>query len=365
MKETELEKISAGTKERKSKLEVPEDIKASVGGFEYFKKRVKDSGNIVIKPLVHKDKENFGLEKYNMVIFPTAIHKEDLTCLEYNGTYRYVTGLDEFAPEVQMMEDLEMKSVTIKTIREIVSHLEKVLASNKVDPNDENFWDKVKKVRPDNIEFWSQVKIELTNTQKELKPLEDPNDLILLMAIEAGGFSTVAKSYEDAISSPNPPRFFLDKKIVTAEKKATYKKLRNKAIAMLDELFEKNISKVLYIAKVLDAGSTNYKRSTPKDILYDFLDEYINGLSYEENKTKAPEKFMELCKVDTETLMLKAMVKDAINYRIIVPKPDGSYYFMKNNSFVGKNTVDILAYMKNPTNDDVMKMVLKEVEKYW
>lgn len=361
----ELEKISSGTKEKKVKIEIPTEYLSEKGGFKAFEERIKNSGTISIKPLVIKDKENFGLEKYNMVIFPNSTYTEDLACLEYNGTTRYITGLDEFAPEVQNLQDEEQKKITIRTIREIVSYLEKILASNNVDPKDPDFWNKVKKVRPDNEEFWSNIKIELTNTQKVLNPLKDANDLILLLAIEAGGFSGVAKSYEDAVSMPEFPKFYLDKRYATATVKAGLKKLRNKAIAQLDKVFNENYLKTFYIAKILDLNSSGFKKSTPKDIVYDFLDEYISGNSYETNKTKAAEDFLSLVDIKQEQLMIRAMVKDAILYHIIVTRPDGSMYYTKTNNFVGKNNLDVTAYMSNPQNDDIFQAVLNDIEKIW
>lgn len=362
---TELEKISAGTVEKKVKIEIPKELISDKGGFKDFEQRIKNSGTISIKPLVIKDRENFGLEKYNMVIFPNSVYTEDLACLEYNDTFRYVTGLDEYAPEVQNMQDEEQKRITIKTIREIVSYLEKILASNNIDPEDEHFWDKVKKLRPDNENFWGKIRVELTNTQRILDPMNDPNDMILLLAIEAGGFSGIAKSYEDAVSMPELPKFYLDKRYATATAKASLKKTRNKAIAMLDNLFSENYDKVFYIAKILDLNSKGFKKSTPKDIIYDFLDEYISGNSYETNKSKAPQDFINLVDVKQEQLMLRAMVKDAILYHVIATKPDGSLYYIKKNAFVGKSNVDAVAYMANPINEDIFQEVYKEINTIW
>ena len=335
------------------------------GSFKSFEKSVKDAGVISIKPLLINGKENFGLEKYNMVIFPNAFYKEDLSCIEFNGVYRYVSGLDEYAPEIQNMEDETQKKIAIKRIRNIVSYLERILASNNVDPDDDKFWEKVKKIRPDNDDFWSKVKLEISNKGKILQPMKDPNDLILMLAIEAGGFSMVAKSYEDAISKPVLPKFYLDKRYITASAKTGVKKTRNRAIAKLDELFENNYNKVFYIAKILDLSTNGFKKSTPHDIVYDFLDEYISGNSYESSKTKAPEDFLKLTELEVDQLLVRALVKDAVLYHVIAAKPDGSMYYIKKNAFVGKSNVDAAAYMLNPQNADIYNDVLADVEKIW
>ena len=48
---------------------------------------------------------NMGLENYNMVLFEGIVHEEPLMCLDHNGIKRYVTGLNEFAPEIKSIID--------------------------------------------------------------------------------------------------------------------------------------------------------------------------------------------------------------------------------------------------------------------
>ena len=122
------------------------------------------------------------------------------------------------------------------------------------------------------------------------------------MAIEAGGFAIVAKSYEDARSRAVPPKFFLDKYQETVSTTNEYKKMKNKAISEMDTLFSKNYNKLLYIAKVVDTNSPQYKKSTPHDIVYDKMDKFINGDGSENNKKRAAKQFTDAAKLDMETL---------------------------------------------------------------
>ena len=64
---------------------------------------------IAIRPYFDSAKENMGLEKYNMTLFDGVWHHESLACLERNGVARYVTGLNEFAPEVKMLSPEKKK----------------------------------------------------------------------------------------------------------------------------------------------------------------------------------------------------------------------------------------------------------------
>lgn len=324
----------------------------------------KKNSSIAVRPFVDNVSANMGLEKYNMVLFEGVFHEEQLACLENNGVKRYVTGLNEFAPEIKMLEEDE-REAAIKQIRMTVAQLEKELASNIIDVNDTDFWNKVKLLRPDNDEFWGKIVMRFGNEPIYLDPTTDPYDLIKLRAIEAGGFSTVARSLEQARTSPVPFKFYLDKFEETASIRTEVKKMRNKALAELQKLFDKNTNKLFYVCKVVDGNSTQYKKSTPSDIMYDNMDKYINGESVEKDKRKTAQRFLEIAGYDMETLKLRAMVKDANFYKIIATRGDGFIYHMKSNSMMGKNASDVVEYLKNPLNEEVLTDITKNVEKYW
>lgn len=324
----------------------------------------KKNSTLAVRPYVDNVKANMGLERYQMVVFEGVFHEEQLACLEYNGIKRYVTGLNEFAPEVKQLPEEEREAV-IKQIRMTVSQLEKELAANVIDPNDADFWNKVKLLRPDNDEFWGKIVMRFGNEPIYLEPSNDPYDLIKLKAIEAGGFSIVSKSLEEARTQPVPPKFYLDKYEETASIRTEVKKLRNKALAELQKLFDKNTNKLFYVCKVVDANSTQYKKSTPVDIMYDNMDKYINGETVDKDKRKTAQRFLEVVALDMETLKLRSLVKDANFYKVIATRGDGFIYHMKSGSMMGKNSSDVVEYLKNPLNEEVLADITKTVEKYW
>ena len=320
--------------------------------------------SIAIRPYFDSNVDNMGLQKYGLSLFDGAFHEEQLACLEINGIKRYLTGLNEFSSDVKNlpMEDQEAK---IKSIRTIISQLERELAANVIEPTDDQFWNKVKLLKPDNSDFWDKIKIRCGNEPVYLEPDKDPYDLIKLYAIEAGGFSIVAKSLEEAKRMPVPPKFYLDKLEETASLNTEVKKLRNKALSELQKLFDKNTNKLLYIAKVLDANSAQYKKSTPNDIVYDNMDKYINGETIETDKTKTAEKFLALANEDLTNLKLRAVVKDSSFYKYIVSKSDGFIYHLESSTMLGRTPADIVEYMKNPLNQDVSDKIIEKVEKHW
>ena len=335
---------------------------SSVTIVEKYPQNKKSS--IAIRPYFEQGRTNMGLEKYGLSLFDNTFHEEQLACLEINGIKRYVTGLNEFAPDVKNL-DQDDQEAKIKQIRSIVSQLEKELAANVISPTDPEFWNKVKLLRPDNDEFWGRIKIACGNEPLFLEPDKDPYDLIKLIAIENGGFSIIAKSYEAARQMAVPPKFYLDKLENTISTKTELKKLRNKALSELQKLFDKNTNKLFYVAKIVDINSNQYKKSTPTDVMYDNMDKYINGETVETNKKRTAEKFLETVSLDMETLKIKAIVKDASFLKVIAARADGFIYHMETGTILGKTPSDVVEFLKNPLNEQLLIDVQSKVEKSW
>jgi hypothetical protein len=350
-----------------TKLEpgVPETLTKNVDEKGKKKDPLDIVGSISVRPYVDGTSENMGLENYGFVVFPGTAQEEQLAAIERNGVVRYITGLNEYAPEVQHMNDEKKKEAVIRNIRTIVAKLERELASNQIKVDDEEFWNKVTIMKPDNHEFWAQISIRCANEPVYLNPKTDPYDLIKFMAIEAGGFDIVAKSYEDAQTKAQPPKFYLDKEVDTVSTRTVYKKLRNKAIGILEALANKKPKKLFYVTKALDTYSAQYKSSTPADIMYEAMDEYIAGNGVEGNKTRAAEHFIAASELDMETLKLKAIVKDASFYKFVTLKPDGMIYHTASGSMLGRNVSDVVEALKSPLNEEVLTRLQEEVDEYW
>jgi len=321
------------------------------------------SKKVSIKPYFDSAMENMGLENYGMALYDGVYHEEQLACLELNGIKRYVTGLNEFAPDVKLIGNLEQKEAKIKQIRIIVAELERDLAANVIDIDDEKFWDKVTLLKPNNDKFWGQITLRAGNDITFLDPETNPYDLIKLCAIEAGGFSLIANSLEVAQSSPIPPKFYLDRYEETVSTKNESKKLRNKALSKLQEMYDKNSKKLLYVTKVIVPGSPEYINSTPNDVLYEVMDDYINGASFEKDKKRSAEAFVNTTKMSMEDLKLKSLIKDATFYKHIAPKSDGFIYHLSTGTMLGRNTSDVLEYLK--LNEEILIKILEPVEKLW
>lgn len=320
--------------------------------------------SISIKPYFDNSVSNMGLENYGLSLFDGVTHTEQLACIEKNGVVQYLTGLNEFAPEVRLIKDPEEREAKIKEIRAAVAELEKELAANVLDVDDVHFWNNVKLLKPDNADFWNKISLSCGNEPVFLDP-KDPFDRVKLYAIEAGGFSIVARSYDEARSRAVPPKFYLDKAQETASTRTEYKKMKNKALAELQKLFEKNSTKLFYIAKAVDIASVQYKKYTPNDVIYDNMDRHINGEGTEGNKERAAQGFLDAAAMDMETLKIKAIVKDSIFFKYIINKTDGHIHHVKSGSTMGRNVSEVIEFLKNPLNEDILKDLNNRVEKIW
>ena len=323
----------------------------------------KKSGSVAIRQYFEETKENMGLEKYNMTLFDGVFHHESLACLEQNGIKRYVTGLNEFAPDVKKLP-ADKKAAKIKEIRKVVAQLEAELATNVIDPEDKDFWQKVQVLRPDNGDFWDQISIKVGNEPLFLDPAVDPYDLIKIYSIEAGGFSIIAKDLESC-KKASDTRFYLDRVKDSVDTRTKDSKLRNRALGKLQNLYDSDATKLLYITKVIVGNGSQYTKSTPVDIIYEKMDSFINGLGSERSKQKAAKKFIDTANESMQDLKIRAMIKDAITHNFIQAKSDGYFHDEFAGVKMGKRPLEILEFMKNPENDETLTHYLEKVEPFW
>lgn len=323
--------------------------------------RQTSTRDIKISPYV-QNVENMGLEKYQKVVFDGVTQEEGIIKLEENGVVRYVTGLNEFAPEVLKIEDEETRKAKIKWIRETVSRLEKTLASNEVDPKFTNkkFWSEIKLLHPDNHEFWKSHKLKLGNNALYLHPLTNPLHEVIIIAIEANGYSSIASSLAQARElRKDRIKWYLDKYEKTASIKTSIKKSRNSAKAILQTLFDENPKKLFMLAKSFLDAPSQYRKTTPMDIIYEAVDDKIDTL--DESQLK---KFKLMSQRTLEDLSMNAIVSDAIYYKIITSR-GGQITHTLSGDFLGKTKEDAILELGKPTNGNLFDSIREEVEENW
>ncbi len=322
------------------------------------------SKTLAVRPFFNPGKENMGLETYGLSLHDGVFHEESLACLEMNGVKRYVTGLNEFAPEVKMLPKAE-KEAKIKDIRAAVAQLEAELAANVVDVKDKEFWNKLTIMKPDNSKFWDKISMRCGNDPMFLDPVKDPYDLIKLYAINAGGFSIIAKSLKEAKESNTPYKFYLDTAEESLSTRTELSKLKNKALVALQNMYDSNVSKLMYVSKICDVDSVQYVKATPNDVLYENMDQYINGFGAESSKKRAASQFIDVASLTMEELKIRALIKDSLYYRFITTKAGGWIEPIDSGIKLGKTPSECLQFLKNPENEESLMSLLEKVEPYW
>ena len=318
--------------------------------------------DIVIKPYFDSNVENMGLEKYGQVFFEGTGMIQDLRATEINGVVRYVTGLDEFATEVKMLPEAERKA-RVAQIKQTVSQLEYELFANKVDPKEPDFWSKVN-LAPTNTKYWSTVRLAASNNDVYLDP-NDTNDLIKIICAENGGFDEVAPSLEIAKAAAKPPKFYLEKVRDTRAVEGKLKETRDMAIYELYKIRMENPQDLFLLCKNILPIANSYKTKDKPEVWYGDLSNFIEGISIEKDKKKAPLTFLKWKERDKEHLRIRAYVMEAIFLKHLVTKADNKIYIKSTGSMLGGNIEECVEHLKQVQNERDLKTMEDLIEKHW
>ena len=82
-------------------------------------------------------------------------------------------------------------------------------------------------------------------------------------------------------------------------------------------------------------------------------------------KNAAAESFIDAAKNNMKDLKIRALVKDAMFYRFILVKSTGWIETLDSGIRLGKVPSEVLTFLKNPENEEVLKSLLDKVEPYW
>jgi TPR repeat protein len=95
------------------------------------------------------------------------------------------------------------------------------------------------------------------------------------------------------------------------------------------------------------------------------MDLYINGEGCETNKKRAAQSFIDAAKDNMENIKIRALIKDAMFYRYIASKGNGWIETLDGGIKLGKKPSEVLEFLKNPENEEVMMNLMNKVEQYW
>ena len=100
-------------------------------------------------------------------------------------------------------------------------------------------------------------------------------------------------------------------------------------------------------------------------ILYENMDNYINGLGAESSKKRAAGQFLEVAQLTMEELKIRALIKDALYYRFITTKAGGWIEPIDSGIRMGKRPSEVLEFLQKPDNEDELLSLMDKIEPYW
>jgi len=353
----------------------------------------KIKGLVSIKPYV-SEKPNMGHEKYDEVLFPGTAQMDSVMCLTRDNIKTYITGLNEYSADIQSIRNDDEKLAKIRAIRETVAYMENAANANfKVSPKDcmnnygkisergeslDTFWDNVTMfqsvcvdkfdARGNRIEsYWDKLHVDLNNDGRALN-LDDVHDLAIYHVISAGGFGLIAPSY---LFLPYQKDKYQDlhKTEDVATIKTEFPILKNKAAGILENMRVSGDNKLFYMAIMCaPQGAAQYKMgsfaATPQLQLYADLDTYLSGKAGIGIK-EAVNTFLKYNEMKIDEIENRCYVKVATELRLIDLKHNGQLCYLKKDANLGKNLEDIVSYLGNPLNQEILDHLRDSIVYEW
>jgi hypothetical protein len=274
---------------------------------------------------------------------------EVLGSRQFFGTDRYLTGLD---PEVVKYDPNltdEEKKAKIEEIQEIVARLENVFGPGKLDAK--------------NKEMWSKVVLTIMRKSTPFN-LTDPKQEIIYHCIKAGGFTQVATTIEEAMEKNL--RFYLIEPTEFIENRVAPKKLINKAIAELENLeSNKSTNDIFFLAKYLLPAEKAYTKRTPKALLYEDLDGFIDGKVVKKSKSQCAKLFLDALKKSKEDLKTYVYLKDAVYFNFVYANTAGELTNVYTKGMYGTTLERAVEHLKNPAYQHELEDLMDRVTQKW
>lgn len=285
---------------------------------------------VVIKQIPTQSSALFGLNKYNRSKMPGVLDSFPAT-LGPDG--RYITGIDENAYEIQLIQDKEERAKISTERKELREFLEKFTGKDLTASSS----------------FWDTFRVQIASNQEPTLNRVNPMDVISYHILISNGYAA-----PDKVSAAEPEylncRYYCHvEERAESEDVSTFKK-RDIARAELVKLSENQDHLLL----VLDYLSCRVKKGMKEDTLYRIASEYINDKDSENIK-----RFSKAAKLDAEELQYKIVIDKAIKRKII--KRNGEY-FQRGQVTLGRTPTEVYANLKKPDNAGEFFSIQEELE---
>lgn len=341
------------TKKTTSLEDVELNLNETLDVSENTGKKVLKKRTISIEPYFNSGTEFMGYENYGYSAFPGGSETQNLGYIEISKEkYRFLTGLDPQAKSIQAIKDVDERNAVISEIEKTLNWLE------------ERGYNK-EMLNPFNKDFWLKRDQKFENNLRIDLDFNDPEHVILYWNIMGGGFDTVAPNLEAAKKSNKLYKWYIAELETEAINKVEIKIIKNEAKELLNKTYKSKPRLLFYVAKNILSPDNFFKNSTPIEIIYDKLDDFIEGKSLVFNKKNAPITFTETFNKSQADLMLMALVRDAIFFRILKQRKDGIFVNPETGSILGKNEYEMFEHLKNPLFASDYDEIERAVKEKW
>jgi hypothetical protein len=323
---------------------------------------------------------DIGQRKHQEALIQGAF-QEDAPMFFISGNIRTtITGLNEDGPEVTSLPAEEQNKKRLE-IRKFIAKCENELAGNYlVSPDDvedkTEFYKKVNTFKSiqtvvkegDRIAgtIWDTLTIKLDNAGIALMD-DNLTDRLKAYVASAGGYGLVAKSISEA-KREGRYMFYFDSIEESAADRISAAKIRNKAAAKLETLYDNNTNKLFYITKLISKNPLQYmvgKNGTPNTVLYEVCDNFINGTGKVGNKYEACQQFIKLVDEKLDDLRIKCYLQDGMLLGKIQVNSEGNYIFVPTGTALGKSKEAVLASLAVGISEPVYEALSNACETHW
>lgn len=301
--------------------------------------------------LIHQKsdvKDLMGLHKYGFVAFPGSYQAPGVALSSKTG--KYVTGLDENAPEVLTIKDAGARKKKQEELIQKRTELEEKLGQPGIlDARNAKFWDTF------------LVPIEVDETGKatidgavNFDPVNNPSHEIMLIAAKANKMFAFSK--EDAYSpSHRDDKFYF----TTEEEQTKGERLSNKVKR------ERSVE----MSKLFDGETQDYQKAWEVSYYLGLKPRVNCGVDKLETELELAttigdklEKFLKACKMDKEELLINNLFTKAIALNKIKMHPIDKVWYRGGVNY--RNSVEeSIEYLRTPAMLTELAQITEEVRK--
>lgn len=279
-------------------------------------------------------------------LFPGFAHEFMVAAKQIQGgKVRYITGLDLETTEEDRKEE----------VAQAIKDLESFYGQGVLEPTNER--------------FWKDVKLVLNKKTTFLDIQKNPEHKLFYYIIKGGGIPEVAPTYDLAVQSDKPAKWFLTEPNELADLTSADERIIDKATSRLVELDNaKTLDDLLIVHKNLITADRGVTRQTPRGTIYKDLSNFIKGKIVKTDKRRTPAQFIEvtdLLKKDKKKVFITAYVKDALYWNYIKEDKDGQLVNMETRTKLGTTASAVISKLMDPAYQDELENVKLKVEKRW